>query len=218
MIILAHRGLWRQKAEQNTIVSLCDALDQGFGLETDIRDDRGRLVISHDCPMGDEPDVDAFLACYRDRRSTQMLALNVKSCGLQQLVVDALGRHSIPQEHYFLFDMAPPDALGYLERSMPCYTRQSEIEGDPAFVDQAAGIWLDCFFRDWIDKDVIRSHDRAGRRVALVSPELHGRDKDAAWAMWRHVVALFREEGRSDRLMICTDYPAEAKAYFDAED
>lgn len=218
MIVLAHRGLWRRKAEQNTVSSLCDALDQGFGIETDIRDDRGRLVISHDCPSGAEPELDEFLACYRERRSTHMLALNVKACGLHGLVEEALMRHGIPGESYFLFDMAPPDALGYLARAMPCYTRQSEIESEPAFADRAAGIWLDCFFGDWIDEEVIRSHAAAGRRVALVSPELHGREKDAAWAAWRRTVALFREQGRSDRLMICTDLPAEAKAYFDAED
>lgn len=218
MIILAHRGLWRQKAEQNSVSSLCSALDQGFGVETDIRDDRGRLVISHDCPSGMEPELDAFLACYRERQSTQMLALNMKATGLQALVENAMTRYDVPPESYFLFDFAPPDALGYVMRSLPCFTRQSEIEREPAFADRAVGIWLDCFFGDWIDEEVIQAHDRAGRRVALVSPELHGRDKNAAWAKWRRVVASFRAQGRSDRLMICTDHPAEARAYFDAED
>lgn len=218
MIVLAHRGLWTSKSEQNSIASLCAALDHGFGIETDIRDDRGRLVISHDCPSGVEPVFDEFLACYRDRGATQMLALNVKASGMHEMVEAALAKREISKNRYFLFDMAAPDALGYLARAMPCYTRQSEIEAVPAFDDRATGIWLDCFFGDWIDDEVIRSHEQAGRRIALVSPELHGRDKDAAWAAWRRVVALLREQGRSDRVMICTDYPAEARAYFDAED
>ena len=218
MIVLAHRGLWRQKREQNTIASLCAALDQGFGIETDIRDDRGRLVISHDCPSGSEDELDAFLACYREGDCRQMLALNVKSCGLHAKVEGVLKRHGIPRECYFLFDMAPPDALGYLARSMPCYTRQSEMETAPAFPGRAAGVWLDCFDGDWIDEAVICAHDQAGLRVALVSPELHGRGKEAAWAEWRRVVAWFREQRRSDHVMICTDHPAEATVYFNAED
>ena len=50
MQILAHRGFWREKKEQNSLASLAKAFEMGFGIETDLRDgDRKstRLNSSH---------------------------------------------------------------------------------------------------------------------------------------------------------------------------
>jgi hypothetical protein len=218
MIILAHRGLWQRKSEQNSIAALREALTFGFGIETDIRDDRGRVVISHDSPTGSEPLLDELLEAYRAIGSNSVMALNVKADGLHESVQESLTRYEIPPAQYFLFDMAPPDALGYISRSMPCFTRQSEIEPAPAFIDRASGVWLDCFFSDWIDKEAIQRHCGSGRRVALVSPELHGRNREVAWSVWRDVAGKLMGHSQADRLLICTDHPLEARAYFDGED
>ena len=48
MDILAHRGVWRISEERNSMSSIRAALDAGFGIETDVRDYKGNLVISHD--------------------------------------------------------------------------------------------------------------------------------------------------------------------------
>ena len=50
MEIIAHRGFWRKKTDQNTIGAFKLALNNHFGIETDIRDQNGQLVISHDIP------------------------------------------------------------------------------------------------------------------------------------------------------------------------
>ena len=39
--ILAHRGFWREKKEQNSLASLAKAFEMGFGIETDLRDGGG---------------------------------------------------------------------------------------------------------------------------------------------------------------------------------
>ena len=218
MIVLAHRGLWRTAAEKNSLGALREALTQGFGIETDLRDHDGRGVISHDPPTGTAPALEQFLDMYVETGSAHTLALNVKSDGLQEKVQKALADRHIGPEKYFLFDMAVPDALGYFQLEMPCFTRESELEPAPAYVNQAAGVWLDCFFQDWINKGTILKHIDAGRRVALVSPELHGRDKSIAWKNWREAANGLRSQGRADQLMICTDHPAEARTYFDGED
>ncbi len=217
MIILAHRGLWRHKSEQNSIAALRESLMLGFGIETDIRDDRGRVVISHDSPTGSEPLLDDLLEAYREANSNSIIALNVKSDGLHESVQKSLAKYEIPPAQYFLFDMAPPDALGYISRLMPCFTRQSEVEPLPAFIDRATGVWLDCFFDDWIDKEAIQRHSGSGRRVALVSPELHGRNREVAWSVWRDAAVSLLHDSKSDRLLICTDYPLEAEVYFNGE-
>jgi len=219
MLILAHRGLWRQPAEKNGLVALRSALAEGFGVETDIRDHAGELVISHDPPSANAlPLADLLNAC-QQMASQGTLALNIKADGLQQPLADALARHRITPDRYFVFDMSVPDALGYLRLGMPCFTRQSEIEPKPAFLDQASGIWLDCFREDWINEGVILDHCAAGRAVALVSPELHGRDMRPAWEVWRNAYRNVRRQGQSHRIMICTDRPREAREYFlDAAD
>ncbi len=53
--ILAHRGIWNKKLKKNSLDALTLALDMGFGIETDIRDRNGVLVISHD--MANETDI-----------------------------------------------------------------------------------------------------------------------------------------------------------------
>ena len=49
MKIIAHRGLWKKKSEQNTIKSINEALMNDYGIETDIRDYRNKIVVSHVC-------------------------------------------------------------------------------------------------------------------------------------------------------------------------
>lgn len=218
MIIFAHRGLWRQAADKNSLRALREALDLGFGLETDLRDDRGRIVISHDPPTGGEPTLEQFLDLYIETESKQQLALNVKSDGLQDGLKKAFAVRNIPSDRFFVFDMAIPDALGYIIDKIQCFTRESEIEPSPAFIDQATGVWLDCFYKDWINQSAILKHCDAGRKVAVVSPELHGRDKTSAWKTWRKIYRTLIADGRPDMMMICTDYPIEARDYFDAWD
>ena len=48
MRILSHRGLWHEQSERNTLSALKKSLEHGFGFESDLRDYKGRLVVSHD--------------------------------------------------------------------------------------------------------------------------------------------------------------------------
>ena len=48
--VLAHRGIFNCEKEKNSQRALSMALVNGFGIETDIRDLGGRIVISHDPP------------------------------------------------------------------------------------------------------------------------------------------------------------------------
>ena len=48
--ILAHRGIFFNKNIENSEEALCTALSNRFGIETDLRDFGGKIVISHDPP------------------------------------------------------------------------------------------------------------------------------------------------------------------------
>jgi hypothetical protein len=110
--------------------------------------------------------------------------------------------------------MSLPDALGYLQRGVPTFTRQSEYESSPAFYDKAVGVWLDSFDDEWVTPSTIEARISAGKAVAIVSPELHGRDHEPAWHRWRAIL----RGGASWTLMLCTDLPEEARSYFDDPD
>lgn len=204
MQILAHRGWWTDPAEKNSEAAFRRAFAAGFGIETDVRDQNGELKISHDMPVGDNlMTLARLLEIWAEYSSAGLIALNIKADGLQAGVISAFAAQPAP---VFCFDMAVPDALGYLRQSFPTYTRHSEVEPVPAFYDQAEGVWVDAFFGDWITADVVEQHRAAGKKVALVSPELHRRDPAPAWAAWRDLSGA--------DISICTDFPDRAQAFW----
>jgi glycerophosphoryl diester phosphodiesterase len=204
--ILAHRGLWRDPADRNSRAALCAAIERGFGIETDFRDSGGELWVSHDPAIGNcAIAASRFFKDYASLGGVGRLALNIKSDGLQGMVADALGVAGIPFEQVFAFDMSVPDALGYIRSDLPIYSRISEHEPEPPFADVAVGVWVDNFTGKF--PQVARSAAllASGHRVAIVSPELHGRPYDALWKgildNGLHLHPAFE---------LCTDFPKEA--------
>lgn len=209
MKVLSHRGYWRAAHEKNTPAAFSRSFGLGFGTETDVRDSAGRLVISHDVPAADALECSEFLELHRRFAEDLPLALNIKADGLQTLLRAQLERFGV--DDYFVFDMSVPDARLYVEQGFRVFTRQSEWETDLPFYDRAAGVWVDGFLGDWVDERTIGAHLRAGKHVCLVSPELHGREPDALWERLRGMAAAGDEN-----VMICTDRPEEARAFFGA--
>lgn len=202
MRLIAHRGEWLVPEEKNSAVALERAFSHGFGVETDLRDQDGRVVVSHDPARGDLLGLADLLALHADNGPRTPLALNVKVDGLVPLLEDhASGLGST--EHFF-FDMSVPDMLTYVTCGLPVFTRRSEIETVAVLAEASAGVWLDAFYSDWVEPHDIAALLDAGLQVCLVSPELHGRERLAWWR--RTVLPLAQEEA----LMLCTDHPAQA--------
>lgn len=207
MRILAHRGYWREPIEKNTPAALRRALDSGFGFESDIRDYRGKLVISHNiadenCQMAEE--VFQWLAAYRDR---YCFAINIKADGLNGQLAGLLEKYGI--RNYFAFDMSVPQMVEYADGGLTFFTRQSEVEPDPVMYDKAAGVWIDGFWGvDWVTEELLQSHIAAGKTVCLVSPELHARAYTEFWAQLRSYKLDLGQ------VLLCTDRLGEAAAFF----
>ncbi|MCG8650242.1 MAG: hypothetical protein MI861_10430 [Pirellulales bacterium] len=209
--LLAHRGLWKQPDQRNSIAALRRGLEMGFGLETDLRDQHGQVVISHDPPAGEGADclsLRGLCELYRDAGSTATLALNIKSDGLAAQVNSTLEQFQI--RNYFVFDMSIPDMLGYLRLGLNCFSRQSEFESQPALPQRCQGIWLDAFESLWFDDKLIDNHLDEGRNVCLVSPELHRRSAEELWPL---VCRIAQRPSEKAKLMLCTDFPEEFQRY-----
>ena len=209
MIILSHRGYWKEINEKNTIISFERSFSLGFGTETDIRDYKDELVISHDIANEHCISVENFLKIYNNYDNTLPLALNIKADGLQIKLAELLKKYNI--KNYFVFDMSVPDGLGYLKQKLKVFTRESEYERIPSYYDNACGIWLDEFNGHWITKEIINNHIKNHKKICIVSPDLHKREYKKEW---QHYNDIEKELGINN-LMICTYYPEQAKEFFD---
>lgn len=208
--IIAHRGLWKKPDQKNSISAIEAAFEEGFGIETDIRDLNGDLVISHDIPNKGPDNVllEDLLDLHSLMSSDLMLALNIKSDGLCEVLKNRLKNRT---KNYFVFDMSVPDTLPYKDEGLNFFTRQSEYEPEPVLYHEACGVWLDEFVSPWITNDVITKHHQGGKRVAIVSPELHGRTYENEWEKYKSIISHNPELN----ILLCTDYPLQARSYFE---
>ena len=210
MIILAHRGFWIQDIEKNSKAAFVRSFENGFGVETDIRDSAEKLFISHDIAKGNELKVEDFLVLYNSYKSPLPLAFNVKADGLFKMMAQLLRNNKI--ENYFFFDMSLPDALGYVKEGLKIFSRQSEYENDPYLYEEADGVWLDEFNQHWVDEEIIKGHLAEKKKICIVSPELHKRNYKEEWEHYKYITYKFGLEN----IMLCTDYPREAKTFFNS--
>ncbi|MES2204578.1 MAG: phosphodiesterase [Pseudomonadota bacterium] len=207
MNILSHRGYWKSNEEKNTQLAFDRSFSLGYGTETDIRDFNGELVISHDITQGSEMSLRAFLALTSSCQANipLTLALNIKADGLAPLLRRALDAY--PELDCFVFDMSVPDTRSYFDAKIPVFARMSEVEQTPAWLARSTGVWLDAFESEWYNASIIKTLLGQNKRVCIVSPELH---KRPYLPLWENLRSLAHEPA----LMLCTDYPEEATAFF----
>jgi hypothetical protein len=198
--IFAHRGMWLESGlEKNSMGAFQLAFEEGFGIEVDIRDHVGKIVISHDPPTEAIVEFEALIDL-ASRFPELPVAINVKSDGLSM----ELARYQIANPHFY-FDMSVPQERDFLKRGLVVASRISEYEPVERGLHQI--LWVDAFEDDWYFSDnksmtVIKNSSSA----VFVSPELHGRDRSKAWEV---LGPLIKEVSH---LGVCTDYPSEFSA------
>lgn len=202
--------------EKNCAGAFERALSSGFGIETDLRDCNGVLVVSHDMPKttadkNSQMLFDTFLELYCSYPTRPTLALNIKADGLSEPIQAAIDRFGI--DNYFVFDMSVPDTLSYLKAGMTTFTRRSEFETGSSLDLRSHGLWLDAFEAPYVTAATIKAGLATGRPVAIVSPELHKKPHLEAWRIWLDICHNLSDEEKG-RIMLCTDFPGEADFYF----
>jgi hypothetical protein len=210
MEYIAHRGLWFEQKEKNTLTALYRGLDEGYGLETDVRDLSGELVISHDVPTAETAvPFEQLLSYYANKGCTSTLAINIKSDGLQERLSQLLLKYNIGS--YFVFDMSVPDTLGYLNKNMRTFIRRSEIEHHPELSLLSQGIWLDELIAPWVGSETITAQASSSNALCIVSPELHNREH---LLQWEAIKQAIEKKCDSSKLLLCTDIPHKAERFF----
>ncbi|MFN7977135.1 MAG: hypothetical protein U0P30_03310 [Vicinamibacterales bacterium] len=210
--ILAHRGntTGPDRRAENSLPAIGRALRLGWGLEIDIRRaPDGRFYVAHD-PVGFASAAPADGVCALLRAHPRALvALNIKELGDEAALIDYLDTQGVlPQ--CCLFDMelleATPGATALAFRALhPTVALAARVSdrgesiAQALAIDVAQTIWLDEFDGPWATRDDVDRLKAAGRRVWMVSPDLHGATLQATRRRWREVLTWGLDG-------ICTDY------------
>ncbi|MFR1908054.1 MAG: hypothetical protein ACLS28_21030 [Clostridium neonatale] len=207
MKILAHRGYWNTTIKDNSYEALIKALDNGFGFESDIREYCGKLVISHDIANEESYLAENIFEKLSEYDDKYCFAINIKSDGLKSLLLDLLKKYNI--ENYFTFDMSVPQMIEYYEKGLKYFTRQSEYEKELVLYEKAGGVWVDAFIEEsWITEELLNTHLKNGKKVCIVSPDLHKREYLDFWNKLKSYNIDFND------IILCTDCPLEARKFF----
>jgi len=191
--IYCHRGYWENENQQNSLPAFAKAVANGFGVETDIRDYQGSIVISHDSASNSSLSIEEL------PKTGTPIALNLKADGLLGLNRKSL-EALLSVKGTFVFDGSIPEMLRYKELGFSHALRISEYEREVPWKPEF--IWLDSFHSDWWSEiDLLREFSEK-HFVIVVSPELHSRQYARVWDL------LCAEMNRGNpNLGICTDYP-----------
>jgi hypothetical protein len=199
------------ESEKNSLNALRRALDEGFGIETDLRDLNGTIVISHDPPTDNPypPTLDCLLSELSTSSYSGLVALNIKADGLCKSIQNSIFHSRSKPNQFFVFDMSFPDTISYMKSSIPSYLRISEFERLPVMPDKPSGVWVDNFSGSFPQVEQAKALIDQGIRTTIVSPELHQREHVR---LWDHIV----ESGihLSPLFQLCTDFPMQAAKKF----
>jgi glycerophosphoryl diester phosphodiesterase len=220
--ILAHRANvdGPKPALENSFAAMRDALELGFGIETDLRrDSQRRFYIAHDPqPRTDENDFGKFAALFR-KFPERTIAMNVKELGYEADIIALqksgdLGGNSF----YFDFELLERQSPGHAQRLIQKLTGGENISMAARLSDHGESlerclsipanvVWADEFDLLWLTRKEVEAVQAAGRKFYAISPELHGFDETVRLKRWHHF-----KDWKIDGL--CTDYALSARQFF----
>lgn len=143
-----------------------------YGVELDLRDDlTGRIYIQHN-PFEPGEDFEEYLAQYNHGT----MILNIKSERIELKILELLRKYNI-EKYFFLDSSFPMIKLLSDQGENKIALRFSEFEGlDTLFAMQGKiqWVWVDCFSRLPLDRDIYKKIKELGYKICIVSPELQG--------------------------------------------
>ena len=151
-----------------------EKINNNFGIELDIRDDHktGKLILAHD-PFVDGEDFENYLQNYNHNT----LILNIKSERVEIECLKLIEKYNI--KDYFFLDSSFP--MIYLlnkkfnnNKVASRYSEYEILEFTENIKDLISWIWIDCFTKLPLNKEIYERIKLLNKKICIVSPELQG--------------------------------------------
>ena len=155
----------------NTTTELED-IDEQFGVELDLRDDHksGKLILSHD-PFLEGEYFEDFLEKYKHNT----LILNIKSERIELECLKLMEKYDV-KKYFFLDSSFPMIYLlnkEYSNQNIACrFSEYEPIEQYLAIKDKVKYLWVDCFTKFCLNKEIYKRIKKDDTKICIVSPEL----------------------------------------------
>lgn len=205
MKLLGHRGHWNNIRRKNSLEAVESALLNYDGVEIDVRDRGGEIVVSHDIPNHEALPLNHFLALPESQN--KIWAINIKSDGISDCLYKIFKDKKI--KNYFCFDMSVPEIFNYKRNKLNIFVGVNDYIKESSLSSIGSGIWLDSFDKLWYSANDLKSFTRIYRKVCIVSEELHGRNMQHQWKMIKDTKIHLLDD-----VYLCTDKLSEAEEYF----
>ena len=193
------------KHRVNTIKELC-LLPKHYGLEVDIRSNKGELIIDHD-PFSDKSTSFSEWIVHYNHKG---LILNVKEDGLESHIQKELEKYNILD--YFYLDQSFPQVYNLSSAgNHHCSLRISEFESIETVIsmqNKIEWVWVDYFTHFPLSKNQVELLKNKGFKLCVVSPELQGYDHNICCKL----IDKLNDEQISIEA-VCTKFPEEWRKY-----
>lgn len=192
-----------------------------YGIEIDIRYHKNELVLHHDPFSHHLTHPEKFEKLLSHWRHAGPMILNIKTEGVELRCIELMNRYNV--QNWFFLDLSMPYFTIYAEkawnREIPGFSadnlavRFSEreaLEYALGFSGKAKWVWVDCFTKLPLTKEVSKSLEVSGFQICLVSPELQKHDPEMIYA--------FRESLKGINVSaVCTKFPEKWKSPMEAK-
>jgi hypothetical protein len=151
----------------NSVAALAE-IDPKYGVEIDLRTNKGNLILAHD-PFTEGDLFSDWLKFWRG----QSLILNVKEDALENSILKCLNEYGVSD--FFFLDQSYPSIRRTINSGLTkVATRVSDYEDLQTALNSGSDwVWLDSFSGKWdyLSKSV-PALGKNGQKTCLVSPEL----------------------------------------------
>ena len=157
--------------------SLLVDVDLDIGVEIDVRDSNGKLVLGHD-PLGDNyEDLEYFLKNLKGRS----VIANIKSERLEKPFISSLNKYSSSSDYFFLdssFSVIANNGKNYNFASR--FSEYESLNTSISLINASLvkWIWIDTFTKLPLNEKNVKTLNLLNAKKCLTSPDLLGRVKD----------------------------------------
>jgi hypothetical protein len=165
-MFIAHRiNTWQEQVD----------IPLNIGIEFDVRDSGGKIIVTHDA-FTDGQEFEEFISNLHKR----FLIINVKSEGIETNILNILKKYAF--EDFFFLDCSFPAIMKLFrmgeKRIALRFSEFESIENISLMANKIQWVWVDCFSRFPLTKDISDYIHSLELKICIVSPELQGRPID----------------------------------------